>query len=602
MRRATRPGNGESNVTEPATQNRRAILTSLGLGAAAFASTVAKRAVACTPPTPVSATITVACVTDYLDPPSITTVAAAAQAAADAIECDGGILYFPEGLHEIDTPVVIPSKVWVLGAGAGTILQRAGSAGCVLQAEDVTGVRISNLAFDVNADDEDGACGIELLGVNSDIMIEQCLFFTSTEIDPPNYACAINANNLSRSHIRENLSQGLAIICAGSTGPGVHIQSNHSVSAFDYGIGVLLTTDTDSATQLIIDGNLIESPGSTGIIVGGRNESTLGETIAAIFVSNNTVTGTLPGPGIGILVRPAEDTRDVLIKSNIVSDITGEVASNSIGIGCVSGESGSLTRGLLIHGNSVRETDLAGILVLGSVAGATVSGNMLDATRGVQCISTEDGIGQVLVVNNIITNSAVQGVLLDATYQSISQATVSANQISNSYGYGCAGLRLVAGEELYLEAEVRANRFMETQTSPTNALAVVETSIENGSFDSRYFNNVMSAPATVPATLSATAVAVDNPGLVTDARGTATIPAPSSSVPVSLASILSLPLDNVSQISATLIEIPSNWKTPYSGQFWVEWDSSTQFSVHCDPAPATAESVEVAWRVTVRSA
>lgn len=583
-----------TTTSGPATSRRRAMFAAAGASIAAMASTIAKQASACAPPTPQPSTITVVRATDA--------AYSSFQDAADAINCaEGGILYFPEGVHDVSTPISISSNVWVLGAGPGTVLKRTGTAGAIIVADGVSGVRISNIAFDVNASSVTNRSAITFASTatpNTDITVENCVFYSSSSAGTDAFAMILS--NVSRTRIEENRAVGLDIRCGGECGPGLHIRGNHVESASRHAIAVVADATSHSIVGTIIEGNLIESPAEAGVFIGATAEPLLASEISALIVRGNIMRGTFWGPGYGIFVRPAEATRDIAIDGNIIVNEDSVAASNTFGILYGIGTTGTALSGLSIRNNSVRNFDQGGIQVVATGVGITISGNLVQRTRGVQVYAYDGDVEALMIANNVVVDSGNHGLLVEGSYGNVVGLSVVGNDIENTAGYECAGIRLKSATGFAVAGDVRANRSVDTQSTPTQVYGAHEQLVgtPGGTFQVRYIGNDFSGNTGArPLYVGGAAIVEDNLGAPSENTGSVTfLGSTTSSVSHGLHWD-----PNSEDVSLTVRTPPSNWVSGNIGQVWVTPGSTGQFVINCSPAPS-GSSLTVAWRVKVRSA
>ncbi|NUP14125.1 MAG: right-handed parallel beta-helix repeat-containing protein [Polyangiaceae bacterium] len=560
---------------------RRMFLSIAGLGSAAAVVGTARNALATSS---VEGTIPVARVTDF----------STIQAAADSLT-DGGILYFPEGTYPVASPIALRSNTWACGAGPGSVLLCTGTSPAIFSSTNVESIRISHLAFDVDAN-VDGVAAILFhngSGPCSDLTIEKCTFFTTTPISVGDVGYAVYVEGAAQVRVLENTVFGLDIVASdGTGGPGVTVKNNHVVEASNHAIAVRGRSG-DVLDSVVIDGNLIESPGAMGIVVGSPIESDLLESVTSVSVRGNIVTGTIGG--IGILARLAETTTDLVVDGNIVSNDT--VVANSLGIRVSGDATGSTVRGLTVRGNSVRIADHAGITVAGSGSGVLICGNAVEGTRGISVAATNSGLADVVVANNVVRAAGVQGIRLGADLGDLRGVMVNGNQVLDTIGWSSLGIRLVAASGKTLSGDIRGNRCSDTKSTKTQFYGVGEEGA--GTFDTRYLENDLTDNlyGGFGAVNSAAAIE-DNAGVITESRGIASIG--TAGVATITHGLAYAPA--VSDISLSLAAPPASWTSSNAGQFWLVSAAPTSFIVACSPLPLSGETVQVTWQARIRTA
>src|SRR5262249_26961 len=102
----------------------------------------------------------------------------AIRAAAEAIPNDGGILFFPPGVYNVNPSpsIKLKSGTWVLGSGRSSIIQTTGKV-TIFEGQGVIGVRVSNLTFQMDMGNEptnNFLTAIEFNQGASDVMVDSC--------------------------------------------------------------------------------------------------------------------------------------------------------------------------------------------------------------------------------------------------------------------------------------------------------------------------------------------------------------------------------------------------------------------------------------------
>lgn len=268
-----------------------------------------------------------------------------------------------------------------------------------------------------------------------------------------------NYCNVSGNLVRDSIVDPLGGDTQSDTGFDIYfggacsyniIQGNHCVGGSGVGIAFQTLTSGDSAIHNIIDSNIVKDQDAYGIMLYILNAA---DTCERNVVSNNhidTVTGDITQDdlsdiyGAGIFVQTAEHT---VISGNLIRNtnssggtppttgvpaaiaLSGTIANASI-VGNVIETSGyygiafitasAIThagRGIVIEGNTVRNTVNAGVFLSNAVR-AVVSGNNLDGAAAGQGIAVQQATvsqsDDFVISGNVINDYSV-GIQLSGT-------------------------------------------------------------------------------------------------------------------------------------------------------------------------------------------
>ncbi|NUP14126.1 MAG: hypothetical protein HOW73_49465 [Polyangiaceae bacterium] len=600
-------------------------------------------------------TIPVINVVDYLDPSlfghpgtplSPAEAREAIRRAAEDIPDGGGILYFPEGLYEIEShacaPIAIKSGTWVRGAGRGAVLRNLTPGGILLWIFGVSDVRVSDLVFDINHGECAPPTSISVnyataiaSGSGTDIdtdaflattnlTIENCVFKTSGDAIRGQTLHAILAQGVDGLFVRRNHIIGMQIKAAGADGSTrIVIEDNFIESPHNLAISAVVSTTVGTVVDVSITGNVVvDVPSAGGFFLGTDGEGTPGALLGRVMIRNNVIRGVFAAAsgtieecvgevGVGaagamIIDIPVTGV-DLLIQDNVVDNTAPTAAVNSTGIVVkASTLETSFLRSVLITGNLVRRFDHGGILLACSCETAIIEGNHLEQDRGIQIGAGPGGISQLVVANNRIQNLG-QGIQLAAVQGSIRRALVEGNIISNPSGVGSVkftGIDLVAGVSggvaHSLSVDAIGNRVSVDAAYSYRIWGILERHDTSGAGvfgRMRYLDNVLPTAfgATPLERLGTTAVVHRNKGYATRTTGSSAIAAGTTSVAVPHG-LPAAPAQ--SDIRLTLsAPPPGSWGT--AGIFWVSAANATSFTVQCASAPASGQSVSFVWQATL---
>lgn len=460
----------------------------------------------------------------------------AIQRAATAIPDAGGILYFPPGTYKIiphtrsQEPslvgVEIKSKTWVLGAGHASVLKADGNL-VMLLAQGMTGIRISGLSFVLDVlglPANDYTTIIDLEGGASDITVDSCRF---EALNPPANdhitLHAVLAKGVKRLWITNNQIYQMQIKTGADasttgfnvTGPAV-IANNYLYKPRNWGISAVHFTDATEIVDLIIADNLIEDPaGEGGIAVGADSDLSWIESLQRIVIRNNIMQGQWTNEGapsgmkqaLGVLVRAARQSEQILIEGNIIRKNGNEPPLELLGIKIDVCAQPTTMKSLCIAHNTISHTLLPAIQVLGDqeLAGFVISGNTLEETGGIEI--KRGNIGDGIVIANVAYQGGGLHLKTLCEGDQIGPILVRDNIFKSTPGGGGDGIRLDAFvANTRIGADVFGNRCTNYQ------YGIHEVGADEGSqgvYDVRYFDNDLQGNAT-PLRVTATAILRDN--------------------------------------------------------------------------------------------
>jgi hypothetical protein len=513
-------------------------------------------------------TLTVVNVRDFAAPTTTSQV----QAAANAVPAEGGILFFSEGVYEIEPPIILKSNTWVLGTGRASIIQRAANSSTagILQILSCSGVRVSNLAIDMNVDFNyctgveinvaavslatgelvepwhafDGAAGEGPARPSSDIMIESCYIYSSAEPAPfqTQHAVLQRAaeriwiinNHLWRTQIKAGTTIGAAH--PSSSGP-VFIKNNQIIDAHNMGISWVAQNEFDNLHDVEIVGNFIDGYQAVGIYFGCDNGSIARAKCNKVLICGNIVKGA--GQDAGILGRACQESANWVIDNNIIMN-ERDLPQNARGIMIDTPDNMqpdnfgyAVLKNVAITNNVVSNQPLAGILVRGDVSRFTITGNRVENTQGIQLqCRTGRPVRDGIVMSNYVEGRGTEGLLISTTGTGGGEAAdigpilVRDNILKNhrqDLEGNAQGILVQADVGFKATVDAHGNKCYDDQTSKTQTWGIRE--IGGGTFDTRYMMNDLRYNLSAGLHVGAGAKIQFNLGWVTESQGTETIPA-----------------------------------------------------------------------------
>jgi hypothetical protein len=459
--------------------------------------------------------------------------APAIQAAANSIPDAGGILYFPQGRYRIVprardrephlVGIELKARTWVLGSGDSSILTARGNP-IMLLAQGVSRIRVSNLAFEMdvmNSPDNDYATILSFEGGSSDIRVEACSF-KAVRVPANDHITlhAILAKGVKRFWIINNKIEKMQIkhqadaVATGFrvVGPG-YISHNLILEPRNWGITAVHFTEQTEIMDLSITDNIIENPSGEGGIAVGTDGNNPVAGLKRLVIRGNIIQGRWTNHGalaehnesIGILVRPARETEQILIEGNVIRK-DGQGLHRLFGIKVDACEPTSI-KSLTIVNNTIWHTEYPAIEVNGdqSLTGFTISGNTIEQSGGI--VIRRGIISDGIVTSNIVNSG--DGLRLNCVREGdmLGPLLVLDNIFRGATGGGNEGIRLEASlPNTLISANVSGNRCSH------NHYGIHEVSADEGaqgSYDTRYFDNDIRGNTT-GMQVAATAVLRDN--------------------------------------------------------------------------------------------
>lgn len=461
----------------------------------------------------------------------------AIQKAATAIPAAGGILYFPPGVYKIVPHVrsqepfqvgfEIKSKTWVLGAGHASVLKAAGNL-VMLLAQGVTGIRIANLSFVIDvlgSPDNDYTTAIDLEGGASDITVDSCKF-EAINVPANDHITlhAVLAKGIKRLWITNNQIYQMQIKTGADAsttgfnvmGPAV-IAKNYLYKPRNWGISAVHFTEATEIVDMIITDNLIEDPaGEGGIAVGADSDLSWIESLKRIVIRGNIMQGQWANEGapsgmkqaIGVLVRAARQSEQILIEGNIIRKDGNEPPLELLGIKIDVCTQPTTMKSLCIAHNTISHTLLPAIQVLGDqeLDSFVISGNTLEETGGIEIKrgNIDDGI----VIANVVYHGGGLHLKTLREGDQIGSIFVRDNIFKGTPGGSGDGIRLDAFvANTRIGADVFGNRCANYQ------YGIHEVGADEGGqgvYDLRYFDNDLRGNTIAPLHVTATAILRDN--------------------------------------------------------------------------------------------
>ncbi len=204
------------------------------------------------------------------------------QQAINFLPAVGGSVYIREGIYTVDTSIVVPSRVSLIGTGFATSIELANGVNlpAIVNADPVNGnsqIIISNLRLDGNKAQNNAGSGIDFQKVDNS-RIEGCYIFNFPG-DGISMSNQCVANALVANHCHFNNQSGICL----SGGSYVNtVWGNHLTENVQYAL-YLLGPDT---RLNYVFGNLCGVSGLSGIYLEGSNSNTLSANHCAANTQN----------------------------------------------------------------------------------------------------------------------------------------------------------------------------------------------------------------------------------------------------------------------------------------------------------------------------
>jgi parallel beta-helix repeat protein len=433
-----------------------------------------------------------------LDPGCTNTGAQIQQALDSAYALGGGTVYLSPGVYCVDAPVIVRSRVYLIGAGVGATVLRGKSgnytSGTVVDGAEVyatiaavaaDGASIRDLTVD-HATNGTYANGISLLPKGAGYTGTPCTRCVVENVQ------VLGAGNL-HTYMIWNLRGRYIKIVNNWVDGGI---TTYAPGSPQEGI------ESFGGTNVLISGNTVQNVGNAGLNLGSAGLQDSG--IIGISAVDNYITNC----GIGVNVFPTYDgstgsqkAANTHIKNNVI------IGAWSIGILGTTREL-TVNSDLQIRGNTVKNvgtTGQSGIGIFlngnpnvavtpGTVVSNTISENHVENTTG------RNGIGIAIanypnarIIGNTITSSGHTGIycyvahdgevsgnrVVDSTYYGILAYLSKRPTIKNNYISRWANLGGAAGISVQISenAVVQGNSFYfeNTLTDEPSAVRVEET-------------------------------------------------------------------------------------------------------------------------------
>lgn len=355
----------------------------------------------------------------------VTDDSAAIQSAVSSLSANGGEVYIPPGTYCVASPILVPAKVVVRGAGIGVTFLSATTAMTNLQAvfyaATANTVEFQDFSILGNTNGTLGAgTGIHVKS-GSGAKIQRVYISNTTQagirLDEVDTALVEDCwlESCGRTGYTDNHGIMLYTTTAASCS-GVKIVRNRVKQAFRKGITTFTGVSTGSISDVLIDGNTVEGCGLGNIYVGGPLQS-------RIVITNNDMYG-------GYVNLQFGDASDSVVANNTAT------LSTAFNFGLY-GVSNSV-----IKGNVLRTSGEAGIATKQAVTevcvGLVISDNVvynsnrLNAGQAaIDLVATSDTV----IANNIVYDATG---LSEAEYGVYERSTCDKNTVVNNRVFNMA--------------------------------------------------------------------------------------------------------------------------------------------------------------------
>jgi hypothetical protein len=549
----------------------------------------------------------------------------AVRAAAEAIPDDGGILFFPPGLYSVNpTPSIkLKPRTWVLGSGRSSVIQSIGRV-TIFEGQGVTGVRVSNLTFRMDMDDNVNNQYLTAVEFNqgaSDIMIDSCKF-EAINVPPGGVTLhAVLAKAVSELWVVNNWISQMQIRMGSEAqalnlnvmGPAI-IANNQIKKPRNFAISATQFIDPAEMLDLQICNNNIHDPaGQGGIYVGTDNDNHRIKSLKRLVIQGNNIAGQWSGEGdehnhkqsIGILVRPAETSEQILITGNVITKSGDPDAGAEVtGINIEGTTLPTTMRGLTITHNSLQQMNYAGIIINGSqeTAGIIIAYNTVTSGGGITI--RRGNIRDAIIEGNYLEGPG--GLYLEAFPMPVPNTSLQASINPSGHTMGpvllrgniCKnssnnGITLHAKDiNTCISAEVINNICYDDQIPKTQKYGIAEIG-EPKQFNTHYVGNDVRGNLDGGFLVTAAAALHSNRGWATENTGTAIIPADTTQVTIAHALKSASPASDI-----TITITPTNNPSNQPGYLWISHITDTQFTVNCANSPG-GSGLSFAWHAAV---
>jgi hypothetical protein len=274
--------------------------------------------------------------------------------------------------------------------------------------------------------------------------------------------------------------------------------------------------------------------------------------------------------------------------------------SSNCNLGFCNGGEGSSLSNFFVEGDAVTTTNAVGVRVRDAFVQVS-NGLIVKVGRGVW-IESDVGLGEardVVVSNVIVYLSELSAFRTDAAGPFASFLNCIAIGISGGYGayLGAGGERFIGGSisSAFLDGILVGtgahNAKIIGNNISTNGLSGV--SVAAGVINTVILGNTIAGNGLAPISDAGTTTRIlDNPGVVTQADGLATVVSGTTSIVVTHG--LDFTPAN-SEIKVTLLENPTN----DIGLVWVDTVTATQFTIRTRSDPG-ASNLDVGWKVAIK--
>ncbi len=330
--------------------------------------------------------------------------------AIAALPSTGGTVYLMEGTYIIDTTILLPSKVTLIGAGRGTIIKLKNGINASIEALSEsalnhTRITISDLSLDGNKVNNTSGTqdGINLVNNNGDTTYDVINNVTAENFRDKGASLLAHYSKITNSSFMNN-GMGLMV------GDNSVVSNNTVVSNTTSGIRI------DNADSTIVSNNNIDTNGQYGISSIGSKDA---------VISNNRIQDT-GGSAFNNGIFMSSSDR-FTVTDNLISDISATTTNSAINI------SDSASDNAYLSGNT-----LGGGAIANSGTG-TIYANQVDASGSL--INRNQG-GFSVGKTTAGASFDLQGAIRNAVLPTPTAPTLSTGGTAGTttYGYSVAAL------------------------------------------------------------------------------------------------------------------------------------------------------------------
>jgi hypothetical protein len=207
-------------------------------------------------------------------------------------------------------------------------------------------------------------------------------------------------------------------------GPGIRVIGNYGTNCHNYGLSVV-TAKRNVCEDVIVTGNVFAECWAGGIYIGSDGDKDKGGQFRRCIVTNNICTSKLPNKSVPLRARAGQVAEDWIITGNTCRG-TDKRTRAAFGIDVSRTDTeGNMSR-LVVANNTVTECDLQGINIVLKNGNCSITGNVVDESRGIE-VSVKKDSTVTVTGNNVRSRVGYPGLALKAERGATMDLSVAAN-------------------------------------------------------------------------------------------------------------------------------------------------------------------------------